>query len=124
MNPRMAPLVMSTWLLACGGAEPQQLSYVGWAERSAASVCAHTELCGTLEVSRDQCEADLFAAYAEVEATLARGDTGAKAGCVQCMRIRAEEFDAATASGCQQVPNEARLLAVCGEGNAACAGVP
>ncbi|WP_426755825.1 hypothetical protein [Myxococcus sp. Y35] len=124
MNPRMASLVVSTWLMACGGTEAPQLSYAGWAERTAEAACAHAELCGGLTVPREQCEADLISAYAEVEPELARGDTGAKAGCVQCMRIRTEELDAATASGCQQAPDEARLLAVCGVDNAACAGVP
>ncbi|MFP2958339.1 hypothetical protein ACLEPN_10985 [Myxococcus sp. 1LA] len=124
MNERKASLVVCTWLVACGGAELPQLSYAGWSERVAASACAHAEQCGTLTVSREQCEADVIAAYAAVEPDLSRSDTGAKAGCVQCMRVRIDELDAATASGCQQAPDEARLLAACGVDDAACAGVP
>ncbi len=124
MDPRMASLVVCAWLVACGGDEAPQRSYAEWAEQAAASACAHAERCGGLTASREQCEADLIAAYAAVEPELARGSTGARAGCVQCMRIRAEELDAATASGCQQVPDEARLLAACGVDDAACAGVP
>ncbi|NOJ82146.1 hypothetical protein [Myxococcus xanthus] len=124
MNPWKASLVVCVWLVACGGPEAPQRSYAGWSERVAASACAYEEQCGTLAVSREQCEADRIAAYAAVEADLSRTETGAKAGCVQCMRVRIDELDAVTASGCLQSIDEARLLAVCGVDGAACAGVP
>ncbi|WIG93846.1 hypothetical protein [Myxococcus sp. SDU36] len=125
MNPwKVSLVVVCAWLVACGGAEAPQLSYAGWAERVAASACAYEEQCGALTVSREQCEADRIAAYAAVEPDLSRTDTGAKEGCVQCMRVRIDELDAATASGCQQPVDEARLRAVCGVDGAACAGVP
>ncbi|ATB51262.1 hypothetical protein [Corallococcus macrosporus] len=124
MNPRMASLVVCAWLVACGGSELPQLSYAGWSERVASSACAYEARCGALTVSREQCEADVIAAYAAVEPDLSRTDTGAKAGCVQCMRVRIDELDAAVASGCQQAPDEARLRASCGVDDAACMGVP
>lgn len=111
-------------LAGCGGTEEPQLSYTEWAERTAAAVCTYAERCEGSTAPYEQCVTEVLAAYAAVEPELNGGVAGAKSGCVQCMRIRTEELDAALASECQRAPDEARVRAVCGVDDAACAEAP
>ncbi|MFP2932439.1 hypothetical protein ACLESO_46280 [Pyxidicoccus sp. 3LG] len=117
-------LVVGAMLAGCGGTEEPQLGYSEWSERAAAVMCTYSERCAAATAPYEQCVADLVAAWAEVEPELDRAVPGAKSGCVQCMRIRAEELEASLASDCARSPDEARLRSVCGAGDEACAGAP
>ncbi|QSQ21808.1 hypothetical protein JY651_42780 [Pyxidicoccus parkwayensis] len=116
--------VVGTLLVGCGGSDEPQLSYTEWAERTASAMCSYAERCEGSTAPHAQCVEEIRAAYAGVELELNGGVAGAKMGCVQCMRIRTEELEAALASDCQQAPDEARVSAVCGVDDAACAGAP
>ncbi|MBZ4421391.1 hypothetical protein [Myxococcus sp. RHSTA-1-4] len=117
-------LVVAGLLAGCGESEEPTFTYAELAERTAAALCGHAETCGGSTVPYEQCMADVVAAYAAVEPELDRGIAGAKSGCVQCMRIRAEELEASLASDCQRPLDAARVSAVCGAEDAACAGAP
>ncbi|WP_163991150.1 hypothetical protein [Pyxidicoccus caerfyrddinensis] len=117
-------LVVGALLAGCGGSEEAQLSYTELAERTAAAMCTYAERCDGSTGPYEQCVAEVLAAYAAVEPELNGAVSGAKSGCVQCMRIRTEELESALASECQRAPDAARVSAVCGVDDAACAGAP
>src|SRR5688572_4171319 len=116
-------LVVGALLAGCGGTEAQ-VSYTEVVERTASVMCTYAAQCGGSTVPYEQCVAEVLAAYAAVEPELNAGVAGAKSGCVQCMRIRTGELEASLESGCQRPPDEARVSAVCGVEDAACAGAP
>lgn len=124
MGRSKAMLVVGALLVGCGGEEAPQLTYTALAERAASAMCTHAERCGGSTAPYEQCVADVLDAYAAVEPELDRAVAGAKSGCVQCMRIRTGELEASLASDCQRAPDEARVRAVCGAEDAACAGAP
>ncbi len=117
-------LVLGALLVGCGGTEEADFTYAELSEQAAAVMCTHAERCGGSTVAYEQCVADVIAAYAAVEPELDRGIAGAKSGCVQCIRIRTGELEASLESDCQRPPDEARVRAVCGAEDAACAGAP
>ncbi len=121
---------MKRWLLAgvvlwgCGGSEEPETSYGYWAERTATVMCTYAQQCGGATAPYEECVAAIIEAYTAVEPELDRALAGAKQGCVQCMRIRGAELTASLESGCQRAPDEARVRAVCGSEDEACAGAP
>ncbi|WP_164012160.1 hypothetical protein [Pyxidicoccus trucidator] len=117
-------LVVGALLAGCGGTEEAQVSYTEVAERTASVMCTYSERCGGSTVPYEECVAEVLAAYAAVEPELNAAVAGAKSGCVQCMRIRTDELEASLESDCQRPPDEARVRAVCGVEDAACAGAP
>jgi hypothetical protein len=122
---RLKGLLLAVVLLGgCGGSEEPETSYAYWAERTATVMCTHAQQCGGATEPYDACVETVFEAYLAVEPELDRGLAGAKQGCVQCMRIREAELKASLESGCQQTPDEARVHAVCGAEDEACAGAP
>lgn len=122
---RLTGLLLAGALLGgCGGSEEPETSYAYWAERTATVMCTHAQQCGGAAEPYDACVAGIFEAYLAVEPELDRALTGAKQGCVQCMRMRGAELMASLESGCQQAPDEARVRSVCGAEDEACAGAP
>lgn len=117
-------LVVGALLAGCGGTEAPQLTYAELAERAASALCTHAQRCGGSTAPYEQCVAEVTDAYVAVEPELDRAAAGAKSGCVQCMRIRTGELEASLASDCARAPDEARVRAVCGAEDAACAGAP
>lgn len=116
--------VVGVLLAGCGGSEEPQLSYTEWAERAAAARCTYARTCEGSTAEYASCVEEVLAAYAAVEPELNGGVAGAKTGCVQCMRIRTEELEAALDGGCQQSPDDTRIRAACGVDDSACAGAP
>ncbi len=117
-------LLAGVLLLGCGGSEAPETSYAYWVERTATVMCTHARQCGGDTTPYDACLAGIIEAYTAVEPELDRAEVGAKQGCVQCMRIRSAELTASLESGCQREPDEARVRAVCGAEDEACAGAP
>lgn len=113
---------MSLAWLGCGDESPE-LSFEQWAGRAANVECAHSV--GCLEDTRamEVCISEVFERYAQVEPMLDAGSSGAKAGCVRCMRIRMEVLHASHSNQCQPV-DTARIAAACGPEQQACAGAP
>lgn len=124
MGRLKAMLLAGVLLTGCGGSEEPETTYTYWAERTATAQCTWARQCGGATVTYEQCVAETFEAYAAVEPELDRALAGAKQGCVQCMRIRGEELLASIESGCARAPDEARVRAVCGAEDEACAGAP
>ncbi len=122
---RLTGMLMVVGLLAgCGGTEESGLSYVELSERTAEARCTYSETCSGSTTPHAECVAAIREYYAAAEPELDRAATGAKSGCVQCMRVLVGELEASLASSCQQPPDEARVLAMCGENDAACVGAP
>jgi hypothetical protein len=117
-------LLAGVLLVGCAGSEAPETTYLYWAERTAAAMCTWAEQCGGATAPYEQCVAGIIDAYSAVEPELDRALAGAKQGCVQCMRIRGGELKASLESGCARSPDEARVRAVCGAEDEACAGAP
>ena len=117
-------LLAGALLVGCDGSEEPETTYLHWAEQTAEAMCTWAQQCGGATTPHEQCVAGILEAYSAVEPELDLAETGAKQGCVQCMRVRGEQLKTSIESGCNQAPDEARIRAVCGTDDAACAGAP
>lgn len=110
-----------TWL-GCGD-EVSELSYEEWAGRAANYQCAHSVGCLGDTRAMEVCISEVYERYEQVAPVLDAGGSGAKAGCVRCMRIRMEVQQASKSNECQPL-DTARIDAACGPQQQACAGAP
>ncbi|NTX07526.1 hypothetical protein [Myxococcus sp. CA040A] len=114
---------MSVAWLGCGGEDPSQITYDEWAERAATVQCSHEARCEGSSLDEAACMAQVLERYRQVEPEL-EDATGARTGCVRCMRIRTEVLTASLDSECQQPVDTSRINAACGADQQACAGAP
>ncbi|WP_163866004.1 hypothetical protein [Myxococcus eversor] len=112
---------MSLAWLGCGD-DVSEPSFAEWAGRAATGQCAHSVACLGDTRAQEVCNDEVYASYMRVEPVLDSG-SGAKAGCVRCMRIRMEVMHASQSNQCQPL-DTARIDAACGPEQQACAGAP
>jgi len=112
---------MSLAWLGCGD-DVSEPSYDEWAGRAATAQCAHSVECLGDTRAQEVCTTEVFERYKLVEPVLNAG-SGAKAGCVRCMRIRMEVHHASRSNECQPM-DTASINAACGPERQACAGAP
>ncbi|NMO16696.1 hypothetical protein HPC49_33130 [Pyxidicoccus fallax] len=124
MRRLMGMLMVAGLLAGCAGTEETGLTYAELSERTAEARCTYAETCSGSTTPHAECVAAIREYYAAAGPELDRAAAGAKSGCVQCMRTLVAELEASLASSCQRPVDEARVVAMCGENDAACVGAP